>query len=214
MAIAYDNSLNGNSSTSYSYTCSGSNRLLILGVLVIQPAVPTATYNGVSMTVLDSLSDNLGISLYVFYLLNPASGSNTLTYTNGGSGAVGSVAVSYTGVKQSSFPDSNAQIKGANTISPITASTTVISSNCWVASISMSDTNSGTATISDNVTSRQAASPVNFSPTTKYDACDTNGTVSTGSNSISFTIGGDGSAIVFSMAPALNTANGNFLTFM
>ena len=114
MAIAFDsNTLGtatpaGSSSTTYSHTCSGTDRFLIVtcttfNFSTITPT-PTATYADVSMTVIAQNTAVFGTgnwSVHHFYLVNPTSGANNVVVTVGsGTGQLQGAAVSYTGVDQ------------------------------------------------------------------------------------------------------------------
>lgn len=112
MAIAYDTKTEAQTSGSgvnplnFSHTCSGSDRFLYVAVTTInRSATPTATYNGVSMTpvytnipVFSTTWEHAG-----FYLVNPASGSNTVSISctvGSGNNTIRAGATSYTGVDQ------------------------------------------------------------------------------------------------------------------
>lgn len=214
MAIAFDTATDGGSTTSYSHICTGSNLILLVSVGVLTGNTPTVTYNSVSMTQLTSTASSIGFTFFTFYLINPSTGSNSVAISS--TGAVkGSVSVSYTGVSQSGFPDSSSST--AATASPCTCTTTVVASNCWTVAFGWASCTSGTATISDDKTSRKTAAPVDNAPQWKYDVADSNGTVSTGSNSIAFTFGGGGTTrgngTIMSLAPAVASGNSNFFSF-
>lgn len=101
MAVAYDNSSNSGSltgsSTSFSHTTSGSGRLLLVGVYQQSGSVSSITYNGVALTSLATTSLFGAIRMTVYYLLAPASGSNTVAVTLSGSTNFGVIAESFTG---------------------------------------------------------------------------------------------------------------------
>ncbi len=108
-AVAYD-AVTTSSSASFSHTTSGTDRLLVVFLHIFsQTANPTATvtYNGVGMTLQETAENNFSVNRYIvvhaYTLVNPASGSNTVAITYGGTYATtGASAVSYTGVDQSS----------------------------------------------------------------------------------------------------------------
>jgi hypothetical protein len=134
MALAYDTSTNSGAfanqgSLSWSHACSGSNRILVVGVSGAA-ADPSATYNGVSMTKLAShVQAAQGAWNALFYLINPASGSNTVSITWGGSGSPSAgAAVSLTGAKQSGQPDaSGTQYATGNPSKAVTS----VADHCW-----------------------------------------------------------------------------------
>jgi hypothetical protein len=89
----------------FSHTCTGSNRLLLIGISYLNSlAITAATYNGVAMTyVTDSDNTNGGANIQtrVWRLIAPATGSNTVSLTvMGGTGSFSYLAQSFTGVNQ------------------------------------------------------------------------------------------------------------------
>lgn len=135
MSIALDSYTNGTIATSsgesWSHTCSGSNR--ILWVLTYDGGgagtVTGVTYNGVSMTLLDSVDDG-GIINSLWYLLAPATGEHTVqVVTTGGSCANGGCSSSYTGALQSA-PTNHTNNYHANPTSGLTT-TLSVSLNSW-----------------------------------------------------------------------------------
>jgi len=129
MAIAFDSStIGGNNVTSYSHTCTGSDRILFVSVANRNFNTSSVTYNGVPLTLIGSQLNCQGhAGLQLWYLINPASGANNIVL-NGGE--FNSVAASYTGVAQTGAIDSTAQGSDADTST--TVSTTVVASNCWL----------------------------------------------------------------------------------
>lgn len=109
MAIAYDASsfFKGNSVTSdsWSHTCAGSDRILI--VAIGSGDSPTqlttsVTYNGVAMTEIADVQGGDYAHVSLHYLVAPATGANTIAFTLAGAQSeVCCVASSYTGVDQS-----------------------------------------------------------------------------------------------------------------
>ena len=88
----------------WSHTCSGSNRVLFVKVSYYDSAdsVSVVTYNGVAMTAMSgSLVSNGQYSVVWYYLINPATGSNTVSVSVTGSVFdFGGSAVSVTGADQ------------------------------------------------------------------------------------------------------------------
>lgn len=140
MAIAFDTSAStayvGGTSHSMSYTCTGSNLVLFAGIFAGHVGVTNdctgVTYNGVSMTKIaesrDTGSGSQGAWQSLWYLLNPATGSNTLaaSFSNSDGSIIG--GASYTGVKQSGMPDASNTNTGTL---PLTTSVTTVADNCW-----------------------------------------------------------------------------------
>lgn len=188
MAIAFDAATAGGYLTSsYSHTCSGSDRIIIVNVINISSTPGTVTYNGVSVTFGFSTASISGFYIHTYYLCAPSTGSNTVSLSSFGSN-YSSVTTSYTGVYQASFPDSEADTVGALTTSPVTGSTTVVESNCWLAGSAFCFSPSSAGTVTVDKTER-ASSVIDGDEIISFDS---NGTVSTGSQSAQITLGGSG----------------------
>lgn len=137
MAIAYDtgSGTTGGSSTSTTLACTMSasaNGVIFGGLfLVLIDQTPTATYNGVSMTLLNQINVNpVATSIYLFYLLNPATGTNNMVANYSTASGPSLQSASFTGVKQSGMPDAsttNSTISGTS----LTTSLTTIGDNAW-----------------------------------------------------------------------------------
>ena len=198
MAIAYDNSAVSDASDgsgccgnySFSYTCSGSNRLLVVIATGDNSQQTTAiTYAGVSMTSLtEYTANNTGGAnsqvVEVWYLVNPASGSNTLSVSRNGYGRL--AVASYTGVDQVNPIDSWATTSSSG--NPQSVSTTVVKDNCWLVGFGVAPASgSYTARISSGGTTRVATATLK--PSSIWQSVcigDSNGTVASGSRSMSF----------------------------
>ncbi len=115
MAISVDNDANlgDNGGTTASltvpYTVSGSNGLLVLcligDVIAGNDDISSVTYNGVAMTLVDknitgfpSGSGPFARMQYLYYLLNPATGSNSLVVTAGSTHYLLACGISFNGV--------------------------------------------------------------------------------------------------------------------
>lgn len=132
--IAFDaasnTSTSGASPMTWSHTCTGSNRALV--VVISQTTggdVSAVTYNGTAMTQVDISNFTGTKQLYTYLLLAPASGAHTVsisfTSTN-----LSAVAASYTGVKQASGPDAHNKFTGASSTS-YAESLSSVADNCW-----------------------------------------------------------------------------------
>jgi hypothetical protein len=199
MAIAYDATSVGtqvnDSTLSWSHTCTGSNRILFVSCMSnTSDDLTGVTYNSVSMTQVGKIQlPSSGRWQYLYYLIAPATGSNTITVTASGTTFLQGTATSYTGAKQSGQPDSSNTNSGTST--SITASTTVVASNCWLVMGS-----------GDNVGGESAGAGTTLRNSTNGNAIsDSNATVSTGSQSLALTISsGRWGAIIASIAPSVN----------
>lgn len=184
MALAFDAAAQGSSTTNpltFSHTTStNANRILFVGVRWYQgDNLTSVTYAGVAMTQINKRQDNVGNDAYtyLYYLTSPATGANNVVVTGTGNPniRVEAVSASYTGDKGFVIDSSNMQ---SSTSSTMTMSTTVVKSNCWLVGISSNfrATSPGAGT-----TERQEIAGDPFA------IDDSNGTVSTGSQSLQWT---------------------------
>ena len=185
MDIAFDAATaGGTGTTSFSHTCTGTNRILLVAVNYIG-GTPTVTYNGVSMTNSHTLAATSGYSTKLFYLVNPTAGANTVSISAGGGTIYGAIAGSWTGVAQTGFPDSSNTGNGSVDVTPVTTNTTVVANNCWLVGVSSISASSGAATHTTNRTERVSGAFDGASTTRNMKFVDSNGTVTTGSQSLS-----------------------------
>ena len=136
MAIARDTSVNAGrsdlvTSKTWSHTCSGDNRILFVGVMALSGDYITGvTYNGVSMTLIAKNNPGTAERMYLYVLVNPASGANNVVASSTTSDYLYAGSASYTGAKQSSQPDSNTS-NSQNSTTSYATSTTSVADNCW-----------------------------------------------------------------------------------
>lgn len=193
-AVAFDTAtdgtfVNGNGFTSltWSATVTGANPIIIVDVTkgCASGGVPSGvTYNGVALTLVTSVGwGGVGPTItYMYYLINPSTGANNvvISFSSTVNCYVAGMSASYTGVSQVSFPDSSNSNSGIGT--SISVSTTVVAANSWL--VSVIGSNNGTITSGTNCTVRiQNGAPGD-------GMADSNGTVSTGSQTATCTQGG------------------------
>ncbi|WP_353063325.1 IPT/TIG domain-containing protein [Tunturibacter psychrotolerans] len=140
--IAYDNSAdggnNGGSTTSltYSYTVgSGLNRLLIVNLIGDNVAddISAVTYAGVPMTLVGKIqAPSSNNWQYLYYLVNPSSGSNNIVVTAASAHYLISEAASWFNVKQIAQPDASTTNTAAAASTSITTSLTTVASGSLV----------------------------------------------------------------------------------
>jgi hypothetical protein len=153
MAIAYDavGQGSGFSSYTYSHTCSGADRYLVVTTTASSSGNASAvSYAGVSMTLLTSRN---GGYHQIWGLPAPATGANNVSITQG-SYSGQSVSLSYNGVSSVGTPEAS---NGANSGGPttsITSSVTTITDNAFVVASSMYETASNTQNASTGSTER------------------------------------------------------------
>lgn len=149
MAIAFDASASGNnagaSSLTIAHTCTGSDRLLLVGVFCQETptsydVVTGVTYNGVAMTQLAKIDCGIAVQgVYLYGLLAPATGANNIVVSASTTTDVLELkSLSYTGVKQSGLPDASDTSNGA-LVTSISNDITTILDNCWAVMWSWSE---------------------------------------------------------------------------
>lgn len=117
-------------SHTFSYTCSGLNRLLFVATTYTGATVTGITYGGVAMTRVGSAVSVVTQDCTLFALVNPTLGANDVVITYSGSATYSSAEVySYTGVLQSGFPD--ASTFSTTTGTSIMETVTTVADNCW-----------------------------------------------------------------------------------
>jgi len=139
--IAYDNSADGGNnsgsttSLTYSYTVgSGPNRLLVVNLIGDTSAddISSVTYDGIPMTLVGKIRAPSNNWQYLYYLLNPASGSNHVVVTAGSSHYLISQAASWYNVMQSAQPDASTTNTAAAASTSITTSLTTVANGALV----------------------------------------------------------------------------------
>ena len=182
MAIALDNSNSGNNSgmntTTVSLTVAGSDRILIVGVAdqsLVAGNVTGVTYNGVSMTQIDTVQTNATDTVvYLYGILAPSTGTNNIVASRTiASDSFYVFGASYTGVDQGTAIGSLTKTKGANPTgvsqTTFTGTLTTPAANCWLV---MCSYNRGQgATASTNAFNRQSQD------TTRANLWDSNGAI-------------------------------------
>jgi hypothetical protein len=206
MAIAFGDKTQGpagSSPHSYSHTVSGSNAILYVHIFLGGGAqtISAMTYNSVAMTLVDSQISGTGGTAFLYRLVNPTTGSNTVAITFSASFGT-SVATFYTGAKQSGGVFVTGKNQGATT-SVVTL--TPNSANNWIAFAVGADVSAPTATNSAFL--RQVGSNVAIT------AFDTNGGV-TGSTTVGATSDSRLYGVAESFEPAVVSVKSGFFNFM
>lgn len=123
------------SSKTWAHTVSGANTILFVSGWIRGNGVnPTGvTYNGVAMT---QIGTNLVVStfyydkIFLYYLIAPTTGTNNVVVSFGGTNYNATIAISYTGAKQSGVPDAATE-NGPTSTDYLTTTLTTIADNCW-----------------------------------------------------------------------------------
>lgn len=208
-AIAFDASSEGGevigTSNTFSHTCTGTNLALFVGVLhsAVNPIADTitgVTYNGVACTKHDTQENHAGnYALDLWYLFGPATGAHNIVVTPLASTSVRPVAVSFSGVSQTGFPDAYAYSLTTGNASK-TETLTTVAASCWMVWFGLDEFNT-TETAGAGTTLRQKNG--------NYGGvffADSNGSVgAAGSHSLVIVPGSSGdymNDMVFSIAPS------------
>lgn len=156
MAIAFDTSIsyhslvNGTTHT-WNHTVTGSNTILWVHVMNSSAiAISSVKYKTVAMT--QAVANGASQRSSLFYLVNPATGTNQVEVIIASSSYCYANSASYTGASQTGVPDATAT---QNAASPTTTTLTTIADNSW-AVLGVRDASSGVTAASTNATSREA----------------------------------------------------------
>jgi hypothetical protein len=146
--IAFDAASNSgyqaaSSSYSWSHTCTGSNRYLLVGISMLSLAqtVTGITYNGAALTYIGAQNSVTGAARTEMWgLVAPASGTNTIAVTLSGAIASAGNASSYTGVNQTVPTESWNAAQATNVgAADATVNVTTIADNDWTVDILATD---------------------------------------------------------------------------
>lgn len=166
--------------------------------------VTTPTVGGNAMTAVGANVNTNGTLTAgnLFYYVNPPSGTNTIVL--GGATSQGGDYIVLSGVNTSSPIDATGGI-GNVASGSLSVTLNTATANCWA--VGGTDNSSGAPTPGGVLTTGAGGGPA---------IAHSNGTIATGSISGSFTFsgGGTGGMVLAKIAPAVATANGNFLAFM
>ena len=213
MAIARDTSgyLNFTATSgTLSYTCSGSDRILLVFTNNEAGAddITGVTYNGVALTQLGTGVIRSGsVTLRTWYLIAPATGANNIVVSRSTSADTWCLVVSYTGVSQTGFPDASATFQDST--SPMTGTLTTIADNA-IAVMVGSGTQTQTASTGATFVLNNTSGAYQLYESTTFPITPA------GSYSMSFTQADAAVAIsMVSLAPPSSATSGkNFLAFM
>jgi hypothetical protein len=205
MAIAFDAKTHLSdaggavASKTQAHTVTGSNPYLVVFTegSTTSDRITGVTYNSVAMTKVDVQKGDSGRYITSWVLANPATGSNNVVISSSPNDIIGASILSFTGCQSGSTPDSHATAT-TPTGTSLAATTTVVGANCWLIGFAHGETfSAGSGTTIRSETTADG-----------YVSGDSNGTVSTGSQSLNFTWVGSNvaSGLVLSVAPAAAVA--------
>jgi hypothetical protein len=173
--IAYDayTENSGAGDLSFSHTCTGTNRLILVGVWSdAADDVNSVTYAGASLTqITKGQVGATGEWVYFYYLANPASGANTVAVDFASTGGHARV-VSYNGVNQTS-PIGGFDDTTTSGVTAVTNNVTAAESTSWLVMMVRGTAGSG-GSFSGSITTARS-NPAG----TSINIGDTNGDVGT-----------------------------------
>lgn len=142
MAIAFDaTSLSTAQTTSpitWNHTCTGSDLILWVGFGLggtSSDNVTGITYNGTSMTLGTKVQTPLDSWIYLYYLIAPSSGTNTVSVSVSSAVDTKCGASSFTGANQTGQPDATTTNTGSS-VTTLATNITTIADNSWVVGVS------------------------------------------------------------------------------
>ncbi len=132
-----------------SHSCSGSDRLGVVAILgdnnnggAGADDIASVTWGGSPCTLIDKITvfpDNSARFQYLYAILGPATGSQSIVITTSGAHSLYGLAASYTGVQQSSQPDATTtHISPSPTSSTLTTSLTTTTDESWIIMVEQS----------------------------------------------------------------------------
>lgn len=206
-AIARDAFTNAfNSGGTLSFTVTGTTPALFLGTLGDSGAdnQTGTTYNSVSMGKTDAYT-TVGRAGVGWYLSGTGDGSAHNIVTSGGAYCE-QYAQSFSGCSNTGTTPDSHNVGSAVAGTSVTATTTVVASNCWLAAYAKSPGTATTYTAGSGTSQRYAA--------TNEGTCDSNGTVGTGSQSLIENGGVDSyGMVIVSIAPFTASGPSNLKSF-
>ena len=138
MAIAFDavthSAFKNGTANTQTHTATGSDLLALIHIYSSGDQVTSVTYNGVSCTFINKqlmTGGAAGQYIRTYYILSPATGSQTITVNSSSAlGGYFSIAT-YTGVAQTGQPDASNQ-QATSPATSLTTSVTTTADNCWL----------------------------------------------------------------------------------
>lgn len=123
--------VNPTTSITWQHTCSGKNRLLIVGCFGSgADQITSITYNGIAMQRVDLIQQPSDRFMYIYTLINPPEGAHDVVVSASASIAISGKSVSYTGVRP--YPLVDVKVKGTLTGQIAFSQTlTPTKKNCW-----------------------------------------------------------------------------------
>lgn len=152
MAIAYvaKGQREGDGSGSATVDCTGADFLVAQIICQYADGVTAVTYAGVAMALAAKEVDEsqFNSTVYIYYLANPASGSNSLTVTVSGTPYTSILGTAISSASATGQPDATASTdQEAGAPGTITTAITTVANNSWIFGVAWSERN-----LTDNTT--------------------------------------------------------------
>lgn len=153
MSIAFDSTAQGKSGSgstnlTYSHTCAGSNRILVVGVVAndATDTVTGVTFNTIALTKIGSAQAGSGSFLSLWYLIAPATGAHNIVISRSANTAfIYGASISLTGVQQSLQPDANGLTASSGSTTTRTATATALTAGSYAIAVGFDDNGGLTA---------------------------------------------------------------------
>lgn len=208
--IGYEASAN---SITLSHTCTGNERLLIVGVTTRANTgadiITGVTYNSVAMTRINTAKESGASSdddrLYLYYLIAPDTGTHNIVASASATGVMYIRGASYTGCRQENQPDNYDSAVFDYPTANITKALTPNVNNCWL--VGVADNGFGAFVAGTGTTIRSTGIY------TSRAYIDNNGAINpAASTALSVTVSGNSNGVILiaSIAPPI-TPTTNYL---
>lgn len=206
--IARDNvtafTQNSTPTITVSHTVTGTDTILWLGAVAYgaADAITGATYNGVAMTQAYEGAQGSNAYIYLFYLVNPATGANNAVISQSGSGNIDGVVASYTGARQTGVPDGSASATSTSATATMSLNTTA--DNSWGVGVTWTNRDNSNNTNTNIIGGK----------TSQFSMFDTNGALTpAGAQTLSITLSSSSTWIIsgMSFAPSASAVSTPYL---
>lgn len=172
----------------WSHTVTGSNTFMVgnAGIQAINQTTTTFdafTYNALALTLSETSAAAANVKVGLYYRIAPTTGANTVSLTisqvlDGGGEQLTGITSTYSGAAQTGQPDSSNIAAQTGTQTSFTVSTTVVATDCWISGSASED--------AGDIAGGSPGTGTTYRDVAQFNqvAADSNGTVSTGSQSL------------------------------
>ena len=190
----------------------GSNTILVVTVCWRGgTSIDSVTYNGVAMSQIRK-ETNTTVNSEIYYLVNPATGTNTVSISHSSVQHLASIGISLYGVDQNNPIDSNSGANGSST-GPVTTTLTTTQPNTWIIDAGLTRTLSSETLTMAAMTNRTQRHNANTAANGIRDGVSTVGPAASAGNYImewTKSIDNEWAITAAAFAPAGNYTRGNY----